>query len=166
MHYLKQCKWHLIPQFLLVAMVAIIFILSDYQTSEAATLSPQTNTTHCKSLGALIESEPIMDGSTKIGEIDVYYNKSTGYNCAYAKSSGSTWGKKKSMTAWISSCKETKPNKTGCTTIKDDVDSGMYSYEAGPVGVSGKGHCISAQGAIIWHGKRYYANLKPIVGHC
>lgn len=146
--HVKHWKWHLIPRLLLVAIMAIMLILSDAQTSEAATLVPQTTTAQCKSLGKLIASNSFPDHGAKIGELDLYYNSSTGYNCVYLKSGNATWGKAKHMFVGISRCNETKPSNS-CTTASSNfqvVDSGTYKYEAGPVGVYAKGHCIEAEG--------------------
>ena len=124
----------------------------------------------CASLGSLIISDPIKDGGTTLGELDVYYNGSTGYNCAYTKSGGPTWGVSKRMEVWLFSCAETTPGNF-CTHKSLDFDLGQYSYYAGPVYVSARGHCIQAMGGIEWggtpnNGYNYQVWTSPDASHC
>lgn len=119
---------------------------------------------HCSSLGSLVDSldlrAPLL--GPKIGEIDVYYNSSTGYNCAYTYSSGASWGVSKYMGIYIAACAQTTPSGY-CDYTSVDEDYGFYSYYAGPVGVYARGHCIFFEGTIYWNG--YESSLEK-VGHC
>ncbi|GHO45910.1 hypothetical protein [Ktedonospora formicarum] len=110
-----------------------------------------TNSSHCSSVGKLVDSYPIKSGSTKIAELDLYYNSSTGYNCVYTRSVGSAYGKTKFMRVSISVCSETKPGskchaRSGSQYFAEDA--GNFKYYAGPVGVNGRGHCILAYGYV------------------
>jgi len=55
----------------------------------------------------------------------------------------------------LSVCQQTGPGPT-CNDISDvhglyyDTDAGPYRYYAGPVGVYGRGHCISVTGGVWW----------------
>jgi hypothetical protein len=162
----KLWKWYVILPVLVVAIIAMTFVLRDDQSSRAASAQGSTTTKQCNSLGTLIESESIMNGKTKLGELDIYYNNTTGYNCAVTVALGQTRGKAKSMLVEIWSCKQKRPTNADCDRIHYVRDGGTYKYEAGPVGVYAKGHCISAEGIITWNGKGYPADAKPRVGHC
>ncbi|EFH87796.1 hypothetical protein [Ktedonobacter racemifer] len=134
---------------LLLAIAVLVLPASSVGTAHAATVTPNTNTSHCSTLGTLIESDPILNGSTKIGELDIYYNSSTGWNCAKTVALGSAYGVPKAMGVLIVTCANTTPSRS-CNTAGQtlDIDQGTYSYYAGPVGVYGKGHCIAAAGSI------------------
>jgi hypothetical protein len=75
--------------------------------------------------GGLLGNNPVPGGY-----VAVYYNSSTGYNCAmtFTNKPGVT----QSITVGIA--------VSGSSTSK--VDSGMYQYYAGPVSVYAKGKCI------------------------
>ena len=170
MHFLKtdlkHYRWHLIPQLLLATIVAAILATGSTQTSQAASLTPQTTTSSCRSLGNLVESHPIHDSSRhKIGELDVYYNSSTGYNCAYTQGFGVARGTSTVKGVTIYGCSNSKP-ASGCNSPREVTDEGNYLYYAGPVGVYAKGKCIAAIGHIAWKGKDYYTDTQPYVGHC
>jgi hypothetical protein len=136
------------------------------QTSQAASLAPHETSSHCQSLGSLVESRTIKDdGGNTIGEMDVYYNSATGYNCAYTQGLGQARGTSTVKGVTIFLCTETKPGDV-ChynTKMKDDGD---FLYYAGPVGLQAKGKCIAVTGLVAWKGKNYYANTDPYVGHC
>jgi hypothetical protein len=120
--------------------------------------------------GSLIESRNLNVGGKKVGELDVYYDGSTGKNCARMNHAGSTWGKKLRTRAWIGICSERTPGNKTChyDPATDDVDLGDYSYYAGPVTtkVSAAGRCIAASGYLWIGGTRYAVATNPWVGHC
>jgi hypothetical protein len=120
--------------------------------------------------GVLIESRDLNVGGKKVGELDVYYDRSTGKNCARMNHAGSTWGKPLLTRVWIGICSETEPNDDVChyDTNTDAVDKGTYKYYAGPAitKVSAAGRCIAASGYLWIDGKRYSARTRPWVGHC
>jgi len=139
-------------------LVALFFCLpGQAPAAHAASVS-------CGSLGSLIESDNFYSNGTKIGELDVYYNGSTGNNCAYTRSGGPTWGVSKSMLVQIQACAQTSPSPN-CNAIAWDQDDGNYSYYAGPVGVHGQGHCIFASGEMNWNGHLYYTSTNG-ASHC
>ena len=71
-------------------------------------------------------------GNNKVpgGYVAVYYNSSTGYNCAMTFTNNP--GVLQSITVGIA--------VSGTSTSK--IDSGMYRYYAGPVSVYARGKCI------------------------
>jgi hypothetical protein len=120
--------------------------------------------------GSLIESRNLNVGGKKVGELDVYYDSSTGRNCARMNHAGSTWGKKLKTRAWIGICSERTPGNKTChyDPATDDVDVGSYSYYAGPVTTktSAAGRCIAASGYLWINGTRYAVGTDPWVGRC
>ncbi|MEJ7632471.1 MAG: hypothetical protein WKF28_08175 [Rubrobacteraceae bacterium] len=100
------------------------------------------------------------------GYLRVYYNSSTGKNCAKTISSSRTQGKKKPMFVGIYKCRTSIPNRR-CGVVDDAEDRptpnsglpryGRYSHYAGPVRVRARDHCIAAIGSIKWNGKKAYA---------
>ena len=115
--------------------------------------------------GKLIESR-----NMKVGELDVYYNKASGKNCARMNHAGSTWGKKLTTRVWIGICSEKKPGGTVChyDASTDGVQKGKFRYFAGPVStkVSAAGHCIASSGYLWIGGQRHVVSTQPWVGHC
>jgi hypothetical protein len=118
---------------------------------QTASLTARATTSQCRSAGnqLLYPTFAIKDSNgNKIGELDIYYNSSNGYNCAYTRWTAGMTGQKISMQVSIVSCQETSSGGGCIATSQDVTDSGMYSDYAGPVGVYAKGHCIAATGSI------------------
>lgn len=120
--------------------------------------------------GKLIESRNMNVGGKKVGELDVYYNKASGKNCARMNHAGSTWGKKLMTRVWIGICSEKKPGGNVChyDPSSDGVQKGKFRYFAGPVStkVSAAGHCIASSGYLWIGGQRHVVTTQPWVGHC
>ncbi|GHO93892.1 hypothetical protein KSF_039400 [Reticulibacter mediterranei] len=179
---LKKYRWRLIPQLLLAAIVAVVLAAGSAQTSQAASLAPQVggDTTHCANPGALVDVYPITAHDTRIGEVDLYYNRSTGYNCAWTRASGPASSGTKEMRVFLDVCGKavgdpsdhTAPsgttNKPGvpCNPSEQDYDTGNYHSYAGPVAVSAKGVCIAITGSIQWKGTVYWGGSDSKTSHC
>ena len=173
-HLLSRFKHVLLVLSLLLTLGAISFIAPQAHAASARPNSktqaavPLINTANCRSLGNLIESEPInaRTTGTKIGELDIYYNSSTGYNCAYLYAVGPAYGQAQYIEVEISTCQEGYGSE-GCTWIQHDEDGNYsYRYYAGPVGVYGRGHCINVTSDLIWQNTLYAVGTKPFVSHC
>ena len=136
----------------------------------ALTGSPPADAASGQCAGSLIESRNLNVGGKKVGELNVYYNRATGRNCARMNHAGDTWGKKLTTRVWIGICSETKPSNGTChyDTTTDAVDKGNYAYYAGPVTTkaSAAGKCIAASGYLWIGGTRYAVGTDPWVGHC
>jgi len=153
----------------LLAFSALALPATNTGVVHAATVTPNTDTSHCASLGTLIETDKLTYNGTTYGYLNLYYNSANGYNCAETTSASATYGKSKPMSVDLTVCKEKSPGNT-CTALSYnkpyyDSDGGYYSYYAGPVGVYGKGHCISIYGQINWNGHDYYYEPDTAV-HC
>jgi hypothetical protein len=110
-----------------------------------------------------------LNGGGNYGTLYLYYDSSTGRNCAKATNGvGQTAGMDVSITrcapgtgqSWTD-CDASDPRIQG-----EDYDSGSYRYYAGPVTTLGsaQGVCIWAEGSIdIPSGGFAYANIG---GHC
>ncbi|HET9172007.1 MAG TPA: hypothetical protein VFN97_21420 [Actinospica sp.] len=95
-------------------------------------------------VGSLISASPIIEdqgnnvGST-LGYLNVYWDGSTGENCAILNSASSDWG----QTKWMAVQLFEKGNPSNSQT-----DANYYKYYAGPISVPGAGRCIYADGTI------------------
>jgi hypothetical protein len=141
----------------LLAFTTLAIPATNTSTVHAATVTPNTDTSHCASLGSLIETDKLTYNGTTYGYLNIYYNSSNGYNCAETTSASATYGKSKYMYVELDVCKETSPGNT-CTVLSynapyTDYDGGTYSYYAGPAGVNGKGHCITPYAEIDLNGQ-------------
>ncbi|GAA1313013.1 hypothetical protein Psi02_68730 [Planotetraspora silvatica] len=107
--------------------------------------------------GSRIEHIPMRDDTYDdlMAYLDVYYDSSTGNNCAATVATGpNSEGILKGMYVVLVKCSQTTPNKTSCTNIGSKRDPaspgtyGRYYYYAGPVTVYSPNNCIFAEGAI------------------
>jgi hypothetical protein len=129
---------------------------------------PAQAATSCS--GSWVDSAPIKDqtGSAVWGTLSVYYNSSTGRNCAKATN---TTGAVRNEFVWISRCKKgTGAHWYDCTISDNFVqgknyDRGNYSSYAGPVNTLGSadGVCIEAYAEIAVGSKIGSADIG---GHC
>jgi hypothetical protein len=118
--------------------------------------------------GSLIDSAPIRAGGHTYGTLDVYYNSSTGKNCA--KATNAT-GVRRSMSVWVFRCKDgTGTTVANCKDLDGPVqgvnyDSGDYISYAGPVNTKGSsaGLCIRAGASMSLASSDATA---AIGGHC
>jgi hypothetical protein len=151
---------------LLVGGMLVVAAIAAFSLAD----SPQASAASGSCAGSLIESRNMNVGGKKVGELDVYYNRSTGRNCARMNHAGSTWGKKLMTRAWIGICSERRPGAKVChyDPDTDAVDKGRYSYYAGPVTTkaSARGRCIAASGYLWINGTRHTVSTQPWVGHC
>ncbi|MBP2702626.1 hypothetical protein JOL79_02275 [Microbispora sp. RL4-1S] len=107
--------------------------------------------------GSRIEHIPMYDdvyGDLR-AYLDVYYDSSTGNNCAVTVATGpNSYGILKGMYVVLVKCSQTTPSKTSCTNIGSKRDPatagtyGRYYYYAGPVTVYSPNNCIFAEGAV------------------
>jgi hypothetical protein len=104
--------------------------------------------------GNLVKLLPLhMPDGTRIGELQIYFNPDTGYNCAEMHHGGPTWGVSRDTWVYIAKCETTQPTGT-CFVADDDYTLENVAYWAGPVRVHAGGHCIQANGWIYWQGAR------------
>ncbi|MFD5661369.1 hypothetical protein [Streptomyces hirsutus] len=103
------------------------------------------------------------DTTVSYGTIYLYYDSSTGKNCAaMASTSAGGYGVKKPMTLHLRVCSQ-RSDTGGCTVTDGAIDSGSYAYYAGPVSVKAAGHCIWILGTVTYNGKSAGASD---IGHC
>ncbi|MFI6901067.1 hypothetical protein ACIBKY_07395 [Nonomuraea sp. NPDC050394] len=103
-------------------------------------------------------------GGTTKGHLNIYYNPSSGYNCARLDSYGSHWGRTKQMSVTLHTCKNKTSDYFSCKSIQIANDDGHYAKYAGPVKVYGKGRCIAAS-AVIDAGRNEAVKVTPCY-HC
>jgi hypothetical protein len=127
-------------------------------TAEVAALSGSS----CP--GGRIEHIAMKSGSTTFAFLDVYFDSSTGSNCAMTVAAGSAAGHATSIDVCLVRCKETSPGKT-CTFDGDSCDAGPFHSFAGPVFEHAPGQCISAFGDLTFSGITVSGDLVGAT-HC
>ncbi|MFC8392220.1 hypothetical protein [Streptomyces sp. NPDC057238] len=100
--------------------------------------------------GSLISTYPVKDNSgVSRGNVYLYYNSSTGYNCAATvKNSAGAYGTPTLTNVTLDRCKA-GTSGSSCYSEKKVTDEGLYSYYAGPVSLSASDRCISIYGLIL-----------------
>lgn len=104
--------------------------------------------------GSLIGRKAITYSGTTIGELAVYYNASTGRNCARTNHLGPTYGVTRLTEATLVRCTQKTRQGDFCTEVGSTyvIDKDNYAYYAGPVSVYSPHNCVKATGVISWHG--------------
>lgn len=120
--------------------------------------APEADATQTSSscVGTLVQDTPLVgDVSGKtLGYAELYWDASTGQNCAMTVSSSATWGVSKVMGVWLTRCLTDTPSSTvACapegSNTPSKYDDNTYSYYAGPVSVPGAGYCVQFMGEIV-----------------
>ncbi|MER7368510.1 hypothetical protein ACI2LC_18740 [Nonomuraea wenchangensis] len=116
--------------------------------------------------GSQINSIAVKNSSgTTYGTLKLYYNSSTGNNCAQLDRVVN-YGTKKGMILSLYAC----GNGWSVSKCHQDFydigqDSGQFGQYAGPVTVYGKGRCIQVE-ASVQAGNNSWANYHSPVFHC
>lgn len=112
-------------------------------------LAPAASASGYGCSGDEIGQYPITTPSgTNYGTIHIYYDSSTGENCAVAAAGSALSGRSGIyMSVTIFKCAETSTSPT-CTYVSSDVDHDYYYYYAGPVTMYAPHNCIQV-GATI-----------------
>ncbi|HET8768264.1 MAG TPA: hypothetical protein VFM86_13155 [Pedococcus sp.] len=120
--------------------------------------------------GSMIAYSNIKTSSgTVVGEIAVYYNSATGYNCARYNHRGPTYGVASQTMIRIERCHETT-NRNQCTTSFSDPASwestsiGNFAYYAGPVQVYAPNNCVYVEGYVTYAGREWWPSLPVALG--
>ncbi len=74
-----------------------------------------------------------MPDDTRIGELQIFFNPDTGYNCAEMHHGGPTWGVHRDTWVYIAKCETTAPTGN-CVVVADD-----QCRERGVLGGAGQG---------------------------
>lgn len=116
--------------------------------------------------GTRIEHIPInISGKGTVAHLDVYWNGTSGYNCARTVTTSNYSGYATYLRVYISDCIQT--SGWTCTTATDfGEDAGNYQVYAGPVGVYAPGTCIYAEGEARVTGSSTIGKVKMPVSHC
>lgn len=162
----RQHWWLLISQLLIAVIMGVLLAASNYQTTQAASLTPQLDNTYCTDPGMLVDVYPINANGSKIGEIDLYYNRANGgYNCVWTRTVGDAYRKAQHITITIDGCDSNEGEN--CLADGHDDDIGDYHTYAGPAVVTeASGACISVKGTITWGGATYEAGTNGKAAHC
>ena len=114
--------------------------------------------------GSLIDTYSVKSGvGNHLSTIRLYYNSSTGYNCAANVKTAyySQFKHYASISMYNQDFREDDNNRPG---YNNDFDAGNFQYYAGPVKVYAKGKCVTIRAVT-----KYYDEtaIKDAVGvHC
>ncbi|MEU7898567.1 hypothetical protein AB0B45_37610 [Nonomuraea sp. NPDC049152] len=115
--------------------------------------------------GSQIDSIAVKRGGSTYGTLKLYYNSSTGKNCARLDRVVN-YGTKAGMILSLYACGKGW-SQSKCFRDHYDIgqDSGQFGEYAGPVTVNGKGRCILVQGNVSDKNANW-ANYTSPVFHC
>lgn len=162
-------KMAVIPfAFLAVAVIhsGLVSAESSQTTEQPAAVEQPTGVAASLSScpGTRIEHIPTPSSASPDAFLDVFFDSSTGNNCAMMVAAGSASGHASFIDVCLIRCKETSPGPT-CTPDAEQCDSGAFHFFAGPVFVHAPGHCIQAFGDITFNGTTFFAELLG-ASHC
>lgn len=104
-----------------------------------------------------------------LSNVHLYYNSSTGKNCAVNVKAGSLYGVSSYVNVTLYECAETTPGGD-CTTLAVSADPAgggpFYQYYAGPVSVPGAGHCVRIYAATHNANDSDYGSISLGPFHC
>ena len=112
--------------------------------------------------GGLIYDHVDYASGAPIAELAVYYDASSGNNCARVNHLGASYGRSSTTEVQIARCGSTKPSQACYTHAPYPSDSGNYAYYAGPVSVNAPSNCVVASGVLNWNNVPYYFDSGPI----
>jgi hypothetical protein len=114
--------------------------------------------------GQLLQTKGIYAGSTRIGEVQAYWNSTTKRNCAATVHGGPTWGVRlrTQVYAYNGHYVGWGDRFTFQSYYYDDA-YGDYAYYAGPASpnVDATNLCFEATGRIFWNGTPHETTIGP-----
>ncbi|SOD85179.1 hypothetical protein SAMN06272765_2585 [Streptomyces sp. Ag109_G2-15] len=152
----------------IISVLSVLFSLFGF----ALITAPSASAAGYGCSGSLVDNHPIRTTeNVTYGNLYLYYDSSTGYNCAVAvKNSAGGAGTASKTTVSIFRCTAGASTGDACTTDASDDDSGNYSSYAGPVKVYAPNRCIRLY-ANIWHPTNgwiasYWGGNANLAEHC
>ncbi|MFE0459043.1 hypothetical protein ACFW1A_07235 [Kitasatospora sp. NPDC058965] len=98
--------------------------------------------------------------------VHLYWDGSTGRNCAVNVKTGSLYGTPSLTEVSLSECAAGDTPGGNCEQIAADGDNNIYSYYAGPVSVPAAGHCIVLEAWTLDASRANEADLFIGPFHC
>lgn len=134
--------------------LAVAAALSVTSVVVLAAAAPASAGTLCGNGFRWVETKDVVTASkAKLGELRLYWNRSTKENCAVTMRTGAAYGHAGFTSVYLRS-KQSKKD------VKDESDT--YSHYAGPVKLHAPG-CIEAHAWVLSGSKRASADIS---GHC
>ncbi|NKZ02675.1 hypothetical protein [Actinomadura latina] len=112
--------------------------------------------------GSLIDTYAVKSPVNTLSHVYLYYNSSTGYNCAVNVKTAYYSQFKHDISIEIYNTTLTEDNIRWGVNI--DQDNGKYWQYAGPVKVKGRGMCISIVASTYYYDE--FAHLYKSAQHC
>lgn len=114
--------------------------------------------------GTLIDTYKVMSSvPNHLSTIRLYYNSSTGYNCAANVKTAyySQFKHQASISMYNQDFREDDNNRPG---YNNDFDSGKFQYYAGPVKVYAKGKCVTIRAITYYYDEMAIKDATKV--HC
>jgi hypothetical protein len=152
------------------SLLGVSIVLSSFSEARPVTASGAAHSPTGPCPGTQVE--PTRNATyrgKRVGALRVYYDPSTGKNCARMDHTRRTWGKARMTYVYIRICRGNRRPGDRCRGgTRGVADAGTYKYYAGPVITkrSARGRCIFAQGMITVRGHQRWAVMDPPVDHC
>src|ERR687897_2836249 len=105
----------------------------------------------------------------RVGALRVYYDSSTGKNCARMDHTKRTRGRTRMTFVYLRICRRNhRPGNVCRGGTRGVVDAGLFDYYAGPVITkrSARGRYLHARGEIVIKGSNRTVYMDPPVDHC
>ncbi|MEU8261009.1 hypothetical protein AB0C02_10375 [Micromonospora sp. NPDC048999] len=131
-------------------LASVAALAVSFATVQVITEAPSQAAVSCSGTITFRQAYP---ASNPVMELVIYYNSTNGgTNSACTNHLGATYGKPARTTVQIARCAQTSGKGNACTvTAASTIDDDIYSYYAGPRGVTGTANnCVAAAGMLQW----------------
>ncbi|MEU3457656.1 hypothetical protein ABZ671_29245 [Micromonospora sp. NPDC006766] len=136
-------------------LASVAALAASFAAVQVITEAPSQAAVSCSGTVTYRKAVP---ASNPVMELVIYYNSTNGgTNSACVNHLGAAYGKPAPTWVHISRCAQTSGKGNACAiTEASTTDDGVYSYYAGPRGVTGTANnCVSASGGILWNNQSY-----------
>ncbi|MFJ8581815.1 hypothetical protein [Micromonospora sp. NPDC093277] len=142
-------------------LASVAALAASFATVQVIAEAPSQAAVSCS--GSVTYSKAV-PASNPVAELIIYYNSTNGGTnsaCLYRR--GAAYGQPGWTEVQIVRCRETSKGGACTRTAESGVDGNIYSYYAGPRGVTGTvNNCVSAWGEVQWNGTRYPVASGPV----
>jgi hypothetical protein len=144
-------------------MVVIVTIMASITGGTFLAAAPASAANGCS--GVLQSTSDIVtDANTRIGQIQLYWNSSTGTNCVSTVHVGPSVGVQTWTYTEVDVCATNQQTSCFLPTDKQYYAGGNYSYYVWENSGPSAHHCVYAYGEMDWGGQ-VWSNFIPS-GHC
>ncbi|MEU8264792.1 hypothetical protein AB0C02_29765 [Micromonospora sp. NPDC048999] len=138
-------------------LASVAALTTSFATVQVITEVPSEAAVSCSGTITYRQAVPV---GNPVLELVIYYNSTNGgTNSACANHLGAAYGKPARTSVRIERCTQTSGKGGPCThTAQSSTDNDIYSYYAGPRGVTGTANnCVAAYAEMDWNGTTLYS---------